>query len=81
MDQYKKDFIENKAFEAISGNNPNSAVLTHMLKTKCRDRGYGDRVEITGADGQSLFQQMIIEADDAEIIEDVESKTKWLEGK
>ena len=47
-----KDIVESKLWkEAQKGN---TAVLIFMAKTLCRDRGYIERQEITGADGKAI---------------------------
>ena len=47
-----KDFVENKFFEQVK--NGNMTAIIFFLKTQCKDRGYSERKEITGADGSSL---------------------------
>ncbi len=44
-----KDFVETKMFEQIKRGN--AYLIMNYLKTKCKDRGYVERQEITGADG------------------------------
>lgn len=47
-----KDFVENEFFKQVK--NGNMTAIIFYLKTQCKDRGYSERREITGADGASL---------------------------
>lgn len=46
------DFTESKLYELIRDGNPTAIIF--MLKTKGKDRGYIERREITGMNGQAL---------------------------
>lgn len=46
------DFTESKLLELIRDGNPTAIIF--MLKTKGKDRGYIERREITGMNGQAL---------------------------
>lgn len=47
-----KDFVENEFFKQVKDGNMTAIIF--FLKTQCKDRGYSERKEITGADGSSL---------------------------
>ena len=47
-----KDFVENEFFKQVKSGNITAIIF--YLKTQCKDRGYSERREITGADGTSL---------------------------
>jgi hypothetical protein len=59
IEQVALDFVESKLFEQIRGNNTSSTIF--YLKTKGKNRGYIERQEITGAEGERLFQVKIID--------------------
>jgi hypothetical protein len=62
-----RDLAEMKLLSAIREGK--TAELLFYLKTKGKKRGYVERQEITGIDGQQLFEVRII--DTAEQIEDI----------
>lgn len=47
-----KDFVELKAIKKL--NEGDTAMIIFALKSKCKDRGWIERQEITGADGQNI---------------------------
>lgn len=66
IDDVAKDFIESKMYELMNGVKvkgkkgvykipPNPTAVIHGAKTKCRDRGWGERTELTGPNGQPLY--------------------------
>ena len=61
--QLQVDMAESKLFDAVDRGEP-WAVNT-VLKTLGRDRGYGERVEITGAGGGALKVEAALEALDS----------------
>ena len=68
------DFVESKLFEKIQGVEtvktaangepvyytlpPSDTAIIFFLKTRAKNRGYVERQEITGKDGDNLFQSM-----------------------
>jgi len=52
LKEYKKDFIESKLIKLI--NEGDTAATIFAAKTQLKDRGYIERQEITGADGNEL---------------------------
>ena len=57
------DFSESKLMEQI--NNGNITAIIFHLKTKGKNRGYVERQEMTGADGEELFGNYQIEIIDS----------------
>jgi predicted DNA-binding transcriptional regulator AlpA len=55
------DFAESKMFEQIQDGN--ASLIKFYLATKGKKRGYVERQEITGADGEKLFEIKIIDTD------------------
>ena len=51
------DFVENKLMMAI--NDGNITAMIFFLKTKGKDRGYVERREVTGADGEAVKVKMV----------------------
>lgn len=49
------DYAEDKLFEAMERNELTATIF--YLKTKGKKRGYVERQEITGKDGESLFEK------------------------
>lgn len=56
------DFVEGQLFKLISGAKygdkivpPDTAAIIFYLKTKAKSRGYVERQELTGKDGDKLF--------------------------
>lgn len=62
INQAQIDFVESKLFENINNNDTTSAIF--YLKTKGKDRGYVERKEISGVNGQKLFEVTIIDGSD-----------------
>lgn len=59
-----KDTIESKLAKlAFVDENP--TVLIFLAKTKCKDRGYVERIESTGRDGKDLIPARILSKDEA----------------
>src|SRR5690606_13098827 len=52
LKEYKKDFVESKLMKLI--NDGDTAATIFAAKTLCKDRGYVERQELTGADGQPV---------------------------
>jgi len=42
--EVQKDFVESQAMSLVK--DKNAQMIIHFLKTKCRDRGYGDKIDI-----------------------------------
>ena len=55
------DFTESKMFEQIQDGN--TTLIKFYLATKGKKRGYVERQEVTGADGEKLFEIKIIDTD------------------
>lgn len=55
----RHDFVESKLMNLIDQENVTAIIF--YLKTQCKDRGYVERQEVTGADGGSI----IVRWDDA----------------
>ena len=55
------DFTESKMFEQIQEGN--TSLIKFYLATKGKKRGYVERQEITGAEGEKLFEIKIIDTD------------------
>jgi len=53
------DFTESKMFEQIRDGN--TSLIKFYLATKGKKRGYVERQEITGSDGEKLFEIKIID--------------------
>lgn len=68
------DFAESKLHKQIEDNIPTSTIF--FLKTKGKNRGYIERSELTGADGNALFawQGDQIEAPEKPLAIEVESE-------
>jgi len=58
------DFVETKLMEQI--NKGNITAIIFFLKTKAKHRGYVERQEFTGKDGEKLETIKIIMSDDEE---------------
>ena len=52
------DFVESQLFKQIK--NENTAATIFYLKTKGKNRGYSERTEITGRDGEAIAPFQII---------------------
>lgn len=55
------DFTESKMFEQIQDGN--TTLIKFYLATKGKKRGYVERQEVTGAEGEKLFEIKIIDTD------------------
>lgn len=66
----QKDFAESMLMRLIRDGD--SGAVRFYLSTKGRDRGYGDRVEVTGAEGKDLVPNISIQIIDDK--KDVENK-------
>jgi uncharacterized protein YjcR len=55
------DFAESMLDKAMA--NENMTAVIFYLKTQGKDRGYVERQEITGKDGQKIFEVNIVDAD------------------
>lgn len=65
----QKDFAESMLMRLIRDGD--SSAVRFYLSTKGRDRGYGDRVEVTGAEGKDLVPNISIQIiDDKKDVED-----------
>lgn len=60
--EMQKDFAESQLMKLIRDGDAGS--IKFYLQTKGRDRGYGDKVEVTGADGKDLVPNICIEVVD-----------------
>ena len=58
-----KDFVESKLFKLIQ--DENVAAVIFFLKTQCKDRGYIERQEVTGADGGPQVIRIVDETESA----------------
>lgn len=58
------DFAESSLHKQIADKVPTSTIF--YLKTKGKKRGYIERQEITGAEGEKLFQIEILKNEDSE---------------
>ena len=58
----QKDFVESQLMKSIRDGDAGS--IKFYLQTKGRDRGYGDKIEVTGADGKDLVPNICIEVID-----------------
>lgn len=58
VEDIAKDFVESKLFKSIE--NEKEASIIFYLKTKAKDRGYVERTEITGKDGEQLLAPVIM---------------------
>lgn len=54
--EYQVDFVEHQLFKKIKAGSER-AILFYM-KYKGRNRGYANRTELTGADGEDLFKNI-----------------------
>ena len=52
------DFVESQLYKQIQENNTTATIF--YLKTKGKNRGYSERTEITGRDGENLAPFQII---------------------
>lgn len=52
IEEQRKDFVERKIMEKIEEGD--TSMLIFYAKTKMKDRGYVERTEITGKDGDAL---------------------------
>ena len=59
IENYTLDFVESQIHKQI--NEGSTAATIFYLKTKGKKRGYIERHEITGAEGERLFQVKIID--------------------
>lgn len=60
--EMQKDFAESQLMKLIRDGDAGS--IKFYLQTKGRDRGYGDKIEVTGADGKDLVPSICIEVID-----------------
>lgn len=60
--EIQKDFAESQLMKLIRDGDAGS--IKFYLQTKGRDRGYGDKVEVTGANGKDLIQAINIQVID-----------------
>lgn len=60
--EMQKDFAESQLLKLIRDGDAGS--IKFYLQTKGRDRGYGDKIEVTGADGKDLVPNICIEVID-----------------
>ena len=57
----RTDFVESKMLDLINDGNP--TMIIFYLKTQAKDRGYVERQELTGANGEAMTIRII---DDSE---------------
>lgn len=67
------DFVESKLYSLIQNNNP--AAIIFYAKTKMKNRGYVERTEHTGKDGETLFNNMTEEYKQ-DIVKRIQNATK-----
>lgn len=60
--ELQKDFVESQLMKLIRDGDSGS--VRFYLQTKGRDRGYGDKMELTGAGGKDLIPSISIEVID-----------------
>lgn len=53
----RHDWVESKLMKGIEAENP--TLIIFYLKTQCKDRGYSERVELTGANGGAVETRII----------------------
>jgi hypothetical protein len=53
----RHDWVESKMLKGIEAEVP--ALIIFYLKTQCRDRGYSERVEVTGANGGPMTLEIV----------------------
>lgn len=58
-----KDFVEGKLMQQIEAGNITGIIF--YLKTQAKDRGYIERQEITGADGNEVIIKVVYEGVDS----------------
>lgn len=58
LKEYKKDFIESKLLKLINDGDVASTIFA--AKTQLKDRGYIERTELTGADGEKFSLNLIM---------------------
>lgn len=59
IQEVQKDFVETKFMQLIR--ECDTAAIIFYMKTKAKDRGYGERMEITGRDGSDLLTQVTVQ--------------------
>ncbi len=65
------DYVESKLFQLINELNPTAVIF--YLKTKGKNRGYSERLEVTGKDGKDIVSELSDE--------ELEKKIKVIERK
>jgi hypothetical protein len=64
MDEIREkrtDFVESKMMKLIDAENP--TMIIFYLKTQAKNRGYIERSEVTGADGEPLIPKSTVAPD------------------
>jgi len=64
LDEYKKDFFEESFIRLVAGGDTSATI--HAVKTKCRDRGYGDNLKVQ-VDGKIQVDHNIVIMDDLDL--------------
>lgn len=62
IDNVTLDFVESQLHKQIKDGNTSATIF--YLKTKGKDRGFVERQEITGADGEGFNLSIIVDNDD-----------------
>lgn len=62
----QKDFVESNLIKKIKDGD--TSCIIFYAKTKMKDRGYAERVEITGKDGESIKEDVSVKTNFADVL-------------